>query len=112
MKSILLLCCFPLLVVAMVWLFWAILTYDTEMGGMDVEAANALTLEYMPMVLGIVAVWFVVAYFINDFTIRNSTQAHPLERRDNMRVYNIVENLCIAGGMKMPKVYEIGRAHV
>lgn len=28
----------------------------------------------------------------------------PLERRENPRVYNIVENLCIAGGMEMPQV--------
>ncbi|MBP5717106.1 MAG: M48 family metallopeptidase, partial [Bacteroidales bacterium] len=54
---------------------------------------------------GIVAVWFLIAYFINDSVIRNATQSRPLERRENMRVYNIVENLCIAGGMPMPKVY-------
>lgn len=105
-KSILLLCCFPLLVVAMVWLFWVILTYDEQMG-VDLVAANALTMEYLPMVLGVVGIWFVIAYFINDMTIRSATQAKPLERRDNMRVYNIVENLCIAGGMKMPKVYVV-----
>lgn len=105
-KSILLLCCFPLLVVAMVWLFWVILTYDPEFG-INMDAANALTQEYLPSVLGIVAVWFVIAYFVNDMAIRHATQAHPLERRDNMRVYNIVENLCIAGGMNMPKVYVV-----
>ena len=104
-RSILLLCCFPLLVVAMVWLFWVILSYDPNLDACDLDAANALTLEYLPMVLGIVAVWFLIAYFINDSVIRNATQSRPLERRENMRVYNIVENLCIAGGMPMPKVY-------
>ena len=36
--------------------------------------------------------------------VRAATGARPLERRENPRVYNIVENLCIAGGMPMPKV--------
>mgnify|MGYP002624469468 CR=1 FL=1 len=104
-RSMLLLCCFPLLVVAMVWLFWVILSHDPNTDTFDLASANAMTLDCLPMVLGIVAVWFLIAYFINDSLIRNATQSRPLERRENMRVYNIVENLCIAGGMPMPKVY-------
>lgn len=113
-KSVLLLCCFPLLVVGMVWAFFTILCLLSmgrdEYGRplpFEWDTANALTLEYMPVVLGVVAIWFIIAYFINDAVIRNATQAHPLERKDNMRVYNIVENLCIAGGMNMPKVYVV-----
>jgi len=104
-KSILLLCCFPLIIVVMVWLFWFIVAQDDQ--GVDIESVNAMTLECLPTILGIVGIWFVIAYFINDATIRHATQAVPLERRDNMRVYNIVENLCIAGGMNMPKVYVV-----
>lgn len=106
MKSILLLCCFPMLVVAMVWLFWFIMVMAGEEYA-DLDVVNQMTIECLPLVLGAVGIWFVVAYFINDATIRHATQAKPLERRDNMRVYNIVENLCIAGGMNMPKVYVV-----
>jgi heat shock protein HtpX len=113
-KSILLLCCFPLLVVALVWAFFAVLAWlsaGTDVYGntlpIDWPGVNEAFSTCIPTVLGVVAVWFVIAYFINDISIRNATQAHPLERRDNMRVYNIVENLCIAGGMKMPKVYVV-----
>ncbi|MBP5764627.1 MAG: M48 family metallopeptidase [Bacteroidales bacterium] len=113
-KSVLLLCCFPLLVVGMVWAFFTILCLLSmgrdEYGRslpFEWDTANALTLEYLPVVLGVVGIWFIIAYFINDAVIRNATQAHPLERKDNMRVYNIVENLCIAGGMNMPKVYVV-----
>ena len=100
-----LLCCFPMLVVALVWLFWFIVSQSEQ--GADLEMVNMLTLDCLPMVLGIVGIWFIIAYFINDSVIRHATQARPLERRENMRVYNIVENLCIAGGMKMPKVYVV-----
>ena len=33
-----------------------------------------------------------------------TTGAKPLERKENKRVYNLVENLCISKGMKMPKI--------
>jgi len=36
--------------------------------------------------------------------IMRATGAKPLERKENKQVYNLVENLCIATGMKMPKV--------
>jgi heat shock protein HtpX len=36
--------------------------------------------------------------------IKKATGSVALERKDNKRVYNIVENLCIGSGMKMPKI--------
>ena len=36
--------------------------------------------------------------------INKATGSKSLERKENMRVYNIVENLSIAAGMTMPKV--------
>lgn len=49
-------------------------------------------------------IWFVIAYFINDKLIELATGSRPLERRDNPRVYNLLENLCISQGMSMPKI--------
>ncbi len=37
--------------------------------------------------------------------IQFAVKSKPLERKENMRVYNLVENLCMSQGMKMPKVY-------
>ena len=61
-------------------------------------------LKAMPYTLGVTAVWFIIAYFANTAIIRHATHARPLERKENVRVYNIVENLCIAGGIEMPKI--------
>ena len=36
--------------------------------------------------------------------IQNATSATPLLRKDNQRVYNMVENLCISQGIEMPKI--------
>lgn len=105
-KSVVLLCCFPLLVLGMVWLFFLIFS-GFENKVFDCELATERALTSLPLVLLVVGIWFAIAYSINDSAIRHATHAKPLERRDNMRVYNIVENLCIAGGMNMPKVYVV-----
>ncbi|MBR0037680.1 MAG: M48 family metallopeptidase [Bacteroidales bacterium] len=113
-KSILLLCCFPLIVIGMVWIFFALLEYfgtgRDPYGNpipMDWDEVNEWFVQFIPIVLIVVSVWFLIAYIINDEIIRHATQAVPLKRKDNMRVYNIVENLCMAGGMNMPKVYVV-----
>jgi len=36
--------------------------------------------------------------------IKKATGSVALQRSENKRVYNLVENLCIAGGMKTPKI--------
>ena len=50
-------------------------------------------LDAMPYTLGVTAIWFIIAYFANTAIIRHATHARPLERKENVRVYNIVENL-------------------
>ena len=54
--------------------------------------------------MALVVLWFAIAYLLNTSMIRRVTGARPLERRENPRVYNIVENLTMACGMPMPKV--------
>lgn len=61
-------------------------------------------LDVLPYTIGVTVVWFIIAYFTNTSIIRAATGARPLERRENVRVYNIVENLCIAGDIYMPKI--------
>ena len=61
-------------------------------------------LDAMPFTLSMTAIWFIIAYFTNVSIIRHATHARPLERKENVRVYNIVENLCIAGGIEMPQI--------
>ncbi len=36
--------------------------------------------------------------------INTATGSKPLERKENKSIYNLVENLCISTGLKMPKV--------
>ena len=101
-KSIFLLFMFPVLLIGLVYLFFVI-TISSQ--GTDAETtAVAATLQVLPYVIIAVTLWFFIAYFINTAMIRSATNAHSLDRRENKRVYNLVENVCMANGVNMPKV--------
>ena len=67
-------------------------------------ATNEAFLYTIPWVVGIVGIWFMISYFSNASMVRSATGAKPLERRENPRIYNIVENLTMTCGMPMPKI--------
>ncbi len=104
--SLLLLFAFPAILLAMLWVFFAIL-YSLGGDYFDVAEVNSNFLQTAPFVIIGVAIWFVIAYFFNAQMVRSATGARPLERRENKRIYNIVENLCITCGMDMPKIYVV-----
>jgi heat shock protein HtpX len=71
----------------------------------DIFEQSTLTVKQLaPFILVGIAIWFTIAYFANTTIIRSATGARPLERKENKRVYNLVENLCMAQGMSMPKI--------
>lgn len=102
-KSILLLIAFPLLVLAAVFAVVYFTAYD-EYGNSSPELAADIFIQTVPFVTSIVLVWFLIAYFAHGKMIAMATGAKPLERKENMRVYNLVENLCMSVGIKMPKI--------
>ena len=111
MKSLLLLLLFPCILLGVVYVFLVIVNMlgisDSAYG--ETSEVNWAYVNYemmhvLPWVVGIVGLWFLIAYFMNTSMVRRATGARPLERRENPRVYNIVENLTMACGMPMPKV--------
>jgi len=105
-KSVLLLIAFPLLVLASVFAVVYFTSFD-EFGNANMALAGDLFIQAIPFVTAIVLVWFLIAYFAHGKMIALATGATTLQRKENMRVYNLVENLCMSVGMKMPKVQVI-----
>jgi len=109
MRSLLLLVLFPILVAVLTWLFsyalvWISVDHEYQPYYDITGAANLFFVESLPYVMGAVLLWFVIAYFINTSIINGATHSRPLDRRENKRIYNMVENLCMAQGMPMPMV--------
>jgi heat shock protein HtpX len=99
-KSTLLLIAFPTLILAGVYAF-----FFFAIGKDYMDEVNENFIKTIPIVFGGVTLWFIIAYFANSSMIKLATGAHSLERKDNMRIYNLTENLCMSRGMKMPKLY-------
>ncbi len=122
-KSLLLLAAFPFLLLLLVGgiFFVAGLVYVQPDGvvqpqllqGLGLETARLSPLQlaqegiiaYWPIVFGIAAVWMVLGYLFNGAMIRAATGAHKVERAEAPELYNLLENMCISRGMKMPELY-------
>jgi len=100
-NSLLLLIAFPVLLLGMFYLFFFFVNDQ------QVEASNLYFLQTMPFVLAGTGIWFLIAWAGHSAFIRMATGSKPLDRVENKRVYNLVENLCISQGMAMPKIYII-----
>ena len=48
-----------------------------------------------------------VSYFWSDKIVLGVSGAKPIQKKDNPEIYRIVENLCIAAGLPLPKIYII-----
>lgn len=74
-------------------------------GPLDFTAAFALA--YWPYVVGAAVVWLLIAYFFNDALIHKATGAEPVDRAQQPKLHNLLENLCISRGLKTPRLYII-----
>ena len=106
--SILLLLMFPTIILGMVWVFLAALNYfgngyPDEYGEMvyqlDISTVNYYFVTAIPWVVAGVLIWFG-----NVAMVQQATGARPVTRKENPRLYNIVENLCMTCNMDMPKI--------
>jgi heat shock protein HtpX len=104
-NSIILLILFPLVLFGMVWLFVYLVGMQNK--GFTLDAANYEFLRALPWVTIGVLAWFLIAYFSHSTMIMAATGSKPLERMENKRVYNLVENLSIAAGMQTPRIFVI-----
>jgi len=99
--SLLLLVAFPALLLGMFYIFFFFA--DKQ----NTEATNFHFLQAFPFVLIGVGIWFFIAWMGHSAFIRMATGSRTLERTENKRVYNLVENLCIQQGMTLPAIYVI-----
>lgn len=61
----------------------------------------------LPFFLIISVIYVAVQYFLASHLATAMTGARKIEKKDNRRLYNIVENLSLTAGLSMPEVYII-----
>ena len=113
LKSIGLLAFYPFLIAAMVWAVATVVGYaaspSAEAHIVNQHALN-FVFDYFSLILMGVIIWFTIAYFFHTKMVRGLSHSHPVTREQEPELYNLLENLCIAQGMNMPKL-EIIESH-
>lgn len=119
LKSMVLLVAYPLLLMGIVWLCLFVTGlfttgHQNPRGSMDLEMpahfANTLLTDFWPIIVTICVIWFVMAWFFHGSMIRRLSHSHPVTRKEEPELYNLLENLSITAGMPMPRL-EIIESH-
>jgi heat shock protein HtpX len=102
-NSVILLVLFPVIFFVLTWLFFLFMAMRSDTT-FSISQVNHSLFIVAPFIIVGVTVWFIIAWFSHSAMIRVATDSKPLERSENKRVYNLVENLCISTGMRTPKI--------
>ena len=119
-KSMALLAFYPILILGITWLCTLVVTniaaphpvidsYQSP-GQIQTMFANNLIYKYWPLIITGVFIWFMVAWFFHTSMIRKLSHSHPVTRKDEPELYNLLENLSITAGITTPRL-EIIETH-
>lgn len=117
LKTIILLGLYPILIMGIVWL--CTLVVSSMSGGSNISApvtdqsmamANGIVFTYWPLILAGVVIWFTVAWFFHTKLVRKLSHSHPVTRKEEPELYNLLENLSITAGILTPRL-EIIETH-
>ena len=107
-KTVLLMAGFPILLLLLtdgLFLLFAGLTGsyvgNDPIAGYFIWAGDALAGAW-PFALIAALIWFAIAYLFYQGIIDAATGARKVERREEPKLYNLLENLCISRGLTMP----------
>lgn len=103
-RSVLLLAGFPLLLA--LTMLGVGLVFGSEQRDLGRAFGNALgNLPGLYLVgCGLSVIWFAIAWAAHNRIMDWATGAHPVTRQEEPRLWNLLENLCISRGMKMPRL--------
>jgi len=90
-KTFLLISFFLIFIIALGWLFSLLL-------GSNIFLIIALIIAFVQSF---------ASYWYSDKIVLAMTRAKPIKKKDSPELYRIVENLCIAAGLPLPKIYII-----
>jgi heat shock protein HtpX len=118
LRSVMLIAFYPFIVGALVWIISFAASYFLNYGahGQEVttnhsidNAYHVLT-NYWPAIFTVIGIWFVTAYFFQTKMVRALSHSHPVSRKEEPELYNLLENLSITAGIPMPRL-EIIETH-
>jgi len=107
-KSVLLMLGFPVLLILLMYALFLLFAGlsgasmgKDEIAGPFIWAADALARSW-PFAIAGAILWFGIAYAFYQNIIDAATGAKKVERKQEPKLYNLLENLCISRGITMP----------
>lgn len=100
-KTILLVTLFPLIFIALIFLFtWCVAPFD--------QALHTTISVAIPTIIAC-SVWMLISWAFGDSMILNASGAHEISPSDSKHreIYRAVENIAMAAGLPTPRVYII-----
>lgn len=94
LKTYIIMLLFSLFIVGVVYIF-------ARASGLD----NMGALGWLGIALVITGVMNFVSYYWSDKIVLGISGAKPISKKDNPQLYRMVENLCIAVGLPLPRIY-------
>lgn len=73
--------------------------------GFGYDSASALSLTGTALIMA--GIMNLISYYFSDQMVLGISGAKRIDEKSNKEVYRLVENLCIAGGLPVPKIYII-----
>jgi heat shock protein HtpX len=112
LKSVLLLAGFPVLLLLLLYglellLMGAGYLPRAGYGGNDFALAFRMLASSIPIAVVVAGVWFVIAYFGQQTIINLLTGAKGVSRQEEPDLYNLLENLAISRGLKVPALFVV-----
>ncbi len=106
-RSAILLAGFVLLLQMLQFSLYLLFTAFTEFGLTFETIARDAFASFQrtwPVATVLALAWFTIAWFSHHALIRMATGAKSVERKDEPKLYNALENLCVSRGIPMPRL--------
>ncbi len=105
LRSVVLLCFYPFIVLAVVWLCFFIVSEGWQWPASWYWPKTVwFVRDYGWMVLLAIAGWLVVAWFLNASMTRRITGAREVTRQSDPELFHLLDELCIANGVAAPRL--------
>lgn len=115
-KSVILLAGFPCLLLVMTWLFFVLLADNQPLlfqAWLKIYPVSLMQAgweglrQYWPLPIFIALGWYFIAAIFYQPLLNGLTGAREVSRKEEPKLYNLLENLCISRGLPVPNLYII-----
>ncbi len=108
-KTVLIVLLFPLVLAGLVFATFCIINFVASKQPPEQVWNNIsnYSLLVTAITIGVALIWTLISWYTGDQIILNSADAHEISRSTHHEIFVLVENLTIATGLPLPRIYII-----